>query len=179
MSRIGKLPVSIPSGVTITVDNDNLVTVKSSKGELCQKIAPEMIIDQKDGVLTVCRPNDEKRMRALHGLSRTLINNMVVGLTAGYEKRLDIVGVGYRAAMQGTTLVLNMGYSHPVEMPAPSGITIEVPTQTKVIVKGVDKQAVGQFAAQVRGVREPEPYKGKGIKYETEIIRRKEGKTGK
>ena len=179
MSRIGKLPVSIPSGVTITVDSDNTVTVKGPKGQLSQKIAPAMIIEQENGTLTVKRPNDQKENRSLHGLSRTLINNMVVGVTTGFSKALEIVGVGYRAQLQGTNLLLNMGYSHPVEMIPPKGITVEVPNQTSVIVHGIDKQAVGQFAAEIRQVRKPEPYKGKGIKYANEFIRRKEGKTGK
>lgn len=179
MSRIGKLPVSIPAGVTITVADDNTVSVKGPKGQLSQKISKEIALAQENGILTVTRPSDEPKHRALHGLSRTLVNNMVVGVTAGYAKNLEIVGVGYKALKQGKTLVLNMGYSHPVEMPEPDGITIEVPAPTKISVKGIDKQLVGQVAANIRSVREPEPYKGKGIKYENEIIRRKEGKTGK
>jgi len=179
MSRIGKLPVSIPAGVTITVADDNTVSVKGPKGELSQKISKEISIDQENGVLTVKRPSDEAKHRALHGLSRTLVNNMVVGVTTGFVKNLEIVGVGYKAQKQGKTLVLNMGYSHPVEMVEPDGITIDVLAPTKVSVKGIDKQLVGQVAANIRSVREPEPYKGKGIKYENEIVRRKEGKTGK
>ena len=179
MSRIGKLPVSIPGGVTITVGEDNLVTVKGPKGTLSEKISPEIKIDQDDGILHVTRPSDDKRHRALHGLSRTLINNMVVGTTAGYEKHLEIVGVGYRAQMQGTKLVLNVGYSHPVEFVAPEGITFETPTPNKITIKGINKQQVGQVAADIRAVRSPEPYKGKGIRYENEYVRRKEGKTGK
>lgn len=179
MSRIGKLPVSILQGVTITVSEDNTVTVKGPKGELSEKISKEMIIEQEGNVLTVKRPSDEKQHRALHGLSRTLINNMVLGVTSGYQKNLEIVGVGYRAQLQGSTLVLNMGYSHPVEFTQIPGITFEVPAPTKISIKGIDKQLVGQVAANVRKVREPEPYKGKGIKYENEVIRRKEGKTGK
>lgn len=179
MSRIGKLPVNIPSGVTITVADNNSVTVKGPKGELAQKLPSEMKIEQDNGVLTVSRPSDEKRHRALHGLTRTLINNMVVGVTSGYSKTLEIAGVGYRAQLQGTTLVMNMGYSHPVEFTKIDGITFECPSQTKIIISGIDKQKVGQVAANVRAVRQPEPYKGKGIRYEGEVIRRKEGKTGK
>lgn len=179
MSRIGKLPVSIPAGVTITVAQDNVVTVKGPNGELTQKMPSIMEIKQEDGTLTVNRPNDEKVARSMHGLTRTLINNMVTGVTAGYAKTLDVVGVGYRALLQGQNLVLNVGYSHPVEFPQPEGITFEVPSPNKIIVKGADKQQVGQMAANIRKVRPPEPYKGKGIKYDTEIVRRKEGKTGK
>jgi large subunit ribosomal protein L6 len=179
MSRIGKLPVSIPAGVTITVADDNTVTVKGPKGTLNQKISQEMALEIENGVLTVKRPSDNKEHRALHGLSRSLIHNMVVGVTEGFAKNLDIVGVGYRAQKQGKTLVLNMGYSHPVEMVEPEGIEIEVPAPNKIVVKGCDKQLVGQIAANIRKVREPKPYKGKGIKYDYEVIRRKEGKTGK
>ena len=179
MSRIGKLPVAIPAGVTITVDSENLVSVKGPKGQLQQKISQEMIIEQDGGVLNVKRPSDSKNHRSLHGLSRTLINNMVVGVTQGFSKSLDIIGVGYRAAKNGKNLVLSVGYSHPVEFTEPNGITIEVPNPNKIVVSGIDKQAVGQLAAEIRAKREPEPYKGKGIKYETEVIRRKEGKTGK
>lgn len=179
MSRIGKLPVSIPAGVTITVADDNTVTVKGPKGELSQKMCKDMAIEIEGNVLTVKRPNDEKENRALHGLTRSLIHNMVVGVTDGFVKNLDVVGVGYKASMSGKTLVLNMGYSHPVEMPEPQGITFEVPSPTRIVVKGIDKQLVGQVAADVRSVRKPEPYKGKGIKYETEVVRRKVGKTGK
>lgn len=179
MSRIGKLPVSIPGGVTITVDKANLVTVKGPKGTLSTKISPDMIVEQDDGVLNVKRPSDDKRHRALHGLTRTLINNMVVGTTTGYSKNLDVVGVGYRAQAQGKKLTLNVGYSHPVEIEAPDGIGFETPTPNKIIVSGIDKQLVGQIAANIRSVREPEPYKGKGIRYENEYVRRKEGKTGK
>ncbi len=179
MSRIGKLPVKLVSGVTITVGEDNTVTVKGPKGQLTEKISPEMSLEQEDGVLTVKRPSDEKRHRALHGLSRTLINNMVVGVTTGYTKTLEVVGVGYRAQKQGSKLVLNVGYSHPVEFAEPDGIAFEVPTPNKVVVAGINKQQVGQIAADIRAVRKPEPYKGKGIKYDYEIVRRKEGKTGK
>ena len=179
MSRIGKLPVSIPAGVTITVDEANVVTVKGPKGELSQKISPDMIVEQDKGVLTVRRPSDDKRHRALHGLTRTLINNMVVGTTMGFTKNLEIVGVGYRAQMQGEKLVLNVGYSHPVEFDKIDGIKFETPAPTKIVVSGIDKQKVGQVAADIRAVREPEPYKGKGIRYENEFVRRKEGQTGK
>ena len=179
MSRIGKLPINIPGGVTITVGDDNTVVVKGPKGELSEKIAPQMEVSMENGVLTVKRPNDLKENRALHGLSRTLINNMVVGVTTGYSKTLEIVGVGYRAQKQGNKLVLNLGYSHPVEFEEPQGITFDVPTPNKVVVSGINKQQVGQMAADIRIKRAPEPYKGKGIRYEGEYVRRKEGKTGK
>ena len=179
MSRIGKLPVSIPGGVTITVDEGNLVTVKGPKGVLSARVSPDMKIEQKDGTLTVTRPSDNKQHRSLHGLTRTLVNNMVVGTTDGFSKKLEIVGVGYRAQMQGTKLVLNVGYSHPVEFEAPAGIEFETPAANRITVKGIDKQQVGQIAADIRKARPPEPYKGKGVRYENERIRRKEGKTGK
>ena len=179
MSRIGKLPITIPGGVTITVGDDNTVIVKGPKGQLSEKISSEMQLSEENGVFTVKRPSDEKRLRALHGLSRSLINNMVVGVTKGFEKNLEIVGVGYRAQKQGNKLVINAGYSHPVEFVEPQGITFDVPTPNKIVVKGISKQQVGQIAADIHKVREPEPYKGKGIKYETEHVRRKEGKTGK
>ncbi len=179
MSRIGKLPVKIDTGVTITVDDSNVVTVKGPKGTLSQQMHPDMQIEQDNGVLTVKRPSDDKAHRALHGLTRSLIHNMVVGVTAGFEKKLEIVGTGYRAQLQGKNLVLNMGFSHPVEFQPPQGITFEVPAPNKISVKGIDKQAVGQVAANVREVRPPEPYKGKGIRYEGEVVLRKEGKAGK
>ncbi len=179
MSRIGKLPVNILNGVTITVADDNTVTVKGPKGQLSSKISKDMKLTQENGVLKVERPSDDKEHRALHGLSRTLINNMVIGVTSGYQKNLEIVGVGYRAQKQGNTLVLNVGYSHPVEIEPPEGISFDVPAPTKIVVNGIDKQLVGQIAANIRAVREPEPYKGKGIKYDYETVRRKEGKTGK
>lgn len=179
MSRIGKLPVQIPAGVTITVDEGNVVTVKGPKGELKQQLSKEMTIEQENGVLTVKRPSDDKRHRALHGLTRTLINNMVVGTTTGFSKKLEIVGVGYKAQMSGTTLVLSLGYSHNIEFAAQDGIKFEAPTPTTIIVSGIDKQKVGQIAADIRATREPEPYKGKGVRYEGEFVRRKEGKTGK
>ena len=179
MSRIGKIPITIPAGVTITVDDSNTVTVKGPKGEMSESISRNMELSTENGVLTVKRPNDNKENRALHGLSRSLINNMVIGVTTGFQKNLEINGTGYRAQLQGTTLVLNMGYSHPVEMPAPEGITFEVPAPNRITVKGISKQKVGQVAADIRAVRGPEPYKGKGIKYDYETIIRKEGKTGK
>lgn len=179
MSRIGKLPVGVPAGVTITVADGNVVTVKGPKGELTQKISEKLSIKQEDGQLLVERPSDAKEYRALHGLSRTLINNMVVGVTDGYSKSLDVVGVGYRAQMQGKKLVLSVGYSHPVEFDEIPGITFEVPNANNIIISGIDKQLVGQVAANVRIVRPPEPYKGKGIRYSDEHVRRKAGKTGK
>ena len=179
MSRIGKLPVKIDAGVTITVDDSNVVTVKGPKGTLSQQMHPDMQIEQDNGVLTVKRPSDDKAHRALHGLTRSLIHNMVVGVTAGFEKKLEIVGTGYRAQLQGKNLVLNMGYSPPVEFQPIEGITFEVPAPNKISVKGIDKQVVGQVAANVREVRPPEPYKGKGIRYEGETVLRKEGKAGK
>ena len=179
MSRIGKLPVHIVSGVTITVDEHNVVTVKGPKGELTQRVSPEMILEQENGVLTVKRPSDDKQHRALHGLTRSLINNMVVGVSTGFEKKLEIVGTGYRAQMDGKDLVLNVGYSHPVRFAKMDGIEFETPAPTKITVKGIDKQKVGQIAADIRKTRSPEPYKGKGIRYEGEFVRRKEGKTGK
>ena len=179
MSRIGKLPISVPGGVTITVDDGNTVTVKGPKGTLTEKISPDMMIEQDNGVLHVKRPSDDKQHRALHGLTRSLIHNMVVGVTEGFAKNLEIEGVGYRAQLQGSKLVLNMGYSHPVEFEAPEGISFEVPAPNRITLKGISKQQVGQMAADIRAVREPEPYKGKGIRYAGEYVRRKEGKTGK
>ena len=179
MSRIGKLPITVPGGVTITVGDGNTVTVKGPKGTLTENLSPAMEIVQENGVLTVKRPSDSKEHRALHGLTRSLVHNMVVGVTEGFSKNLDINGVGYRAQMQGTKLVLNLGYSHPVEITPPSGISFECPTPNKVIVKGISKQQVGQVAADIRKWRKPEPYKGKGIKYDYETVRRKVGKTGK
>ena len=179
MSRIGKLPVSIPGGVTITVGDGNVVNVKGPKGTLTETLSPEMKIEEENGVMHVSRPSDDKRHRALHGLTRSLLHNMVVGTTDGFVKTLEIVGVGYRAQVNGKKLVLNVGYSHPVEIDPPEGISFECPTPNKILVKGIDKQAVGQIAADIRAVRSPEPYKGKGIRYENEHVRRKEGKTGK
>ena len=178
MSRIGKAPIQLPAGVTINVAAENNVTVKGPKGELKGAFCSALTIAVEGNTVTVTRPNDEKEIRALHGLTRTLINNMVIGVSEGYSKTLEINGVGYRASKNGKTLVLNVGFSHPVEMVEPEGVTVEVPAQTKIVVKGANKQAVGEFAAKIRAVRKPEPYKGKGIKYDTEVVRRKEGKTG-
>jgi len=178
MSRIGRMPITVPAGVEIKLSDKNEVQVKGPKGKLTQNLSSEMIIKVESNQIVVERPSENKKHKALHGLTRTLINNMVVGVTEGYEKTLEINGVGYRASKSGKKLVLNLGYSHPVEMEEPEGVTVEVPAQNKIIVKGIDKQAVGEFAAKIRSKREPEPYKGKGIKYSTEIIRRKEGKTG-
>ncbi len=178
MSRIGKMPVAIPAGVTVTIAG-NVVTVKGPKGELKREFSPAMNIEQKDGSIVVSRPNDLKENKALHGLTRTLINNMVVGVSEGYQKVLEVNGVGYRAAKAGKVLTLNLGYSHPVEMTDPEGIETVCEGQNKIIVKGINKEQVGQYAAEIRTKRPPEPYKGKGIKYETETIIRKVGKTGK
>jgi large subunit ribosomal protein L6 len=178
MSRIGKMPVAIPAGVEVTVADGNLVTVKGPKGELTQHIHPDMKIEIEGATLHVNRPSDDKMHRSLHGLSRTLIHNMVIGVTEGFKKELDINGVGYRASKEGNKLVMNLGYSHLVTMEEIEGITIDVPAPNKVVINGIDKQKVGQFAANVRGKRPPEPYKGKGIKYATETIRHKEGKAG-
>ena len=178
MSRIGRAPIEIPAGVTVKVGDDNLVQVKGPKGELSRKIRPEMKITVEGNVLTVTRPSDIKEHRSLHGLSRTLINNMVVGVTTGFSKELEINGVGYRAAKQGKNLNLSLGFSHPVIVEPPAGIEFDVPTATTITIKGIDKELVGAIAAKVRGYREPEPYKGKGIKYVGEHIRRKEGKAG-
>lgn len=178
MSRIGKMPIEIPKGVDVTLSNDNVITVKGAKGTLTQAIDKQIKIEIKDNVITLSRSNDDKNVRALHGLSRSLINNMVHGVTNGFSKELEINGVGYRAAKQGKKLVMNLGFSHQVEMEETDGISIEVPAPNKIIISGIDKQKVGQFAANVREKRPPEPYKGKGIKYATEVIKRKEGKTG-
>jgi large subunit ribosomal protein L6 len=179
MSRIGRTPITVPAGVEITVADGNAVTVKGPKGTITKNLCSAMTIECKDGVVTVARPNDEKENRALHGLTRTLLNNMIVGVTNGFSKTLEINGVGYRAAKEGKNLVMNLGYSHQVIVPEIEGITIDVPNPNSVVINGVDKQLVGQFAADVRKRRPPEPYKGKGIKYADEVIRRKEGKTGK
>ena len=179
MSRIGKLPVIVPAGVTVTVDSENNVTVKGPKGTLTESISKEIEIKQEDGQILVSRKGDSKLQRSLHGLSRTLVSNMVTGVTNGYEKALEIQGVGYRAAKQGKKLVLNVGYSHPVEIEETADISIDVPAQNKIVIKGINKQKVGQFAADVRNVRKPEVYHGKGIRYEDEYVPLKEGKTGK
>ena len=177
MSRIGRAPIAIPAGVEVTLEG-NVITVKGPKGTLTRTLNPELTVTVDAGVITVTRPNDEKYNRSIHGLNRTLIANMVTGVTEGYKKTLEINGVGYRAAKEGNKLVMNLGFSHQVFIPEVDGITIDVPNTNTVIIKGIDKQLVGQFAADVRSKRPPEPYKGKGIKYSDEVIRRKEGKTG-
>ena len=178
MSRIGRAPIAVPAGVEIKIEDNNVVTVKGPKGTLTQQFHPNMTITQDGAVLHVTRPNDLKENRSLHGLTRTLLHNMVVGVTDGFKKILDVNGVGYRVAMEGGKLVMNLGYSHQVTMEAPEGITLETPSANQIVVSGYDKQLVGQFAAKVREKRPPEPYKGKGIKYSDEVIRRKVGKTG-
>ena len=178
MSRIGRAPIAVPAGVEIKIEDNNLVTVKGPKGTLTQQLHPNMTIKQEGAELHVTRPNDLKENRSLHGLTRTLLHNMVVGVTDGFKKTLDVNGVGYRVAMEGGKLVMNLGYSHQVTMEAPEGITIETPSANQIVISGFDKQLVGQFAAEVREKRPPEPYKGKGIKYVDEVIRRKVGKTG-
>ncbi len=178
MSRIGRMPITVPAGVTVTVDDANVVTVKGPKGTLQTKIAPAITVKVEGTEIKVTRPNDEQANRSLHGLSRTLIANMVDGVVKGFTKELEIDGVGYKAAKQGKQLVLNVGFSHQVFIDEKDGIAIDVPAPNKIVVSGADKQAVGQLAAEIRGVRPPEPYHGKGIKYATEVIRRKEGKTG-
>jgi large subunit ribosomal protein L6 len=179
MSRIGRKPVVVPAGVEITVDANNVVTVKGPKGQLSEEISKLIKVEVKEGEVEVTRSSDAREERAQHGLARTLINNMVIGVTQGFEKKLQLVGVGYKAEKKGNTLVMNLGYSHPVEMEDPEGITTEVPSATEIVVKGADKAIVGNYAANIRAWRKPEPYKGKGIKYVDEVIRRKEGKTGK
>ena len=178
MSRIGRKPVVVPAGVEVTV-NGNVVAVKGPKGQLQQEISKNLTVEVKEGEVVVTRPTDNREDRAQHGLARTLINNMIVGVTQGFEKKMELIGVGYKAEKKGNTLVMNLGYSHPVEMVDPEGITTEVPKATEVIVRGADKALVGNYAANIRAWRKPEPYKGKGIKYVDEVIRRKEGKTGK
>jgi len=179
MSRIGKLPIVIPAGVDVKLAEGNNLTVKGPKGTLSRKLSADMHIAQEDGRLVVTRPNDLKRFKAMHGLTRTLINNMVIGVTVGYTKRLEIHGTGYRAAKSGNKLTLNLGYSHPVEMIDPDGVESVVEGNNKIVITGIDKEKVGQYAANIRAKRAPEPYKGKGIKYDTERIRRKAGKSGK
>ena len=179
MSRIGRLPIEVPQGVEVKLGAGNEITVKGPKATLSRVLHPEMQVALENGVITVTRPSENKTHKSLHGLTRTLINNMIVGVTEGYTKTLEINGVGYRAQKQGNKLVMNLGYSHPVEMEEPEGVKVEVPNPNQIIITGSDKQAVGQFAAVVREKRPPEPYKGKGIKYSDEVIRRKEGKTGK
>ncbi len=177
MSRIGKMPVKIPQGVEVTVEG-NQVMVKGPKGSMSRKFHKDMVIKAENSEIIVERPSEDKSHKALHGLTRSLINNMVAGVVGGFEKRLVLEGVGYRAAKQGNKLVLTVGYSHPVEFDPPQGIEFEVPAPNRILIKGIDKDLVGQIAANIRAVREPEPYKGKGIRYENEVVRRKEGKTG-
>ncbi|WP_315118762.1 50S ribosomal protein L6 [uncultured Clostridium sp.] len=179
MSRIGRLPIAISNGVTVTVTPENVVTVKGPKGQLTKAMHPAITIAIENNSIVVTRSNDEKQNRALHGLTRSLINNMVVGVTEGYKKTLELVGVGYRAQLQGKKLVLNLGFSHPVEINAVEGIDFQLEGANKIIVSGIDKELVGDVAADIRTWRKPEPYKGKGIKYDNEVVRRKEGKTGK
>lgn len=178
MSRIGKMPITVPANVEVTIADGNVVTVKGPKGTLTQAFHPEMIIKKDGNVLTVARPNDERAFRSMHGLVRTLLHNMVVGVDQGFAKNLEVKGVGYRAQKDGKKLVMNLGYSHQVIVEEIDGIEIEVPAPDKITIKGIDKQVVGQFAANVRAKRPPEPYKGKGIRYANEVVRLKEGKTG-
>ncbi|MET3616835.1 large subunit ribosomal protein L6 [Peptoniphilus olsenii] len=178
MSRIGKKPIEIPSGVDVKVEGNN-ITVKGPKGELNKSLNKDMKIEINDGVLTIERPNDSKEIKAIHGLTRTLIYNMIIGVTEGYSKQLEIIGTGYRAAKKGKVLSLNLGFSHPLDLEDPEGIEVEVPSANSIIIKGIDKQLVGSYAAKIRSYREPEPYKGKGVKYIDEHVRRKVGKTGK
>jgi large subunit ribosomal protein L6 len=179
MSRIGRQPIEVPSGVDVAIGDDAVVTVKGPRGELSQRLHPEMRVLRDDATIRVERPTDEGFHRSLHGLTRTLIANMVEGVTKGYEKRLAIVGVGYRAQMRGSDLEVAVGYSHPVLVPAPEGIEFEVPTPTNIVVRGNDKQQVGEVAANIRKIRRPEPYKGKGIRYENEVVKKKAGKAAK
>ena len=179
MSRIGKHPITIPAGVTVDIAADNTVTVKGPKGTLSQQVNKDITVAHEGNQLVLSRPSDDKPHKSMHGLYRSLINNMVVGVTEGYAKTLELVGTGYRAQAQGKTLTINIGFSHPVVLEAPENIAFETPAPTKIVVKGISKQQVGNLAADIRAIRKPEPYLGKGIKYETEVIRRKEGKTGK
>ena len=180
MSRIGKLPITVPAGVTVKVDEDNMVVVTGPKGTLSQQVNPDITLKQEGNILTLERPTDAKPHKAMHGLYRSLVNNMVIGVTEGFQKTLILVGTGYRAQAEGgKKLTINIGFSHPVVLEAPENVTFETPEQTKIVVKGINKQVVGNLAADIRAIRKPEPYLGKGIKYENEVIRRKEGKTGK
>ncbi|WP_043931554.1 50S ribosomal protein L6 [Bacillus sp. EB01] len=178
MSRVGKKPIEIPAGVSISIDK-NTVTAKGPRGELVRSFSPEISINVEEKTVTITRPSDEKEIRALHGTTRAIIANMVEGVSTGFQRNLELIGVGYRASKQGNKLVLNVGYSHPVEIEPEAGLEIEVPANTKISIKGNDKERVGALAANIRGVRPPEPYKGKGIRYEGEVVRRKEGKKGK
>lgn len=179
MSRIGKRPIEVPENVTVTIDENNFVTVKGPKGELTNNLDKEMKIEKEGNVITLTRPSESKEHRSMHGTTRSLLANMVTGVSTGFERSLELVGVGYRAQLQGKKLVLNVGYSQPVEFVPEDGIEVEVPANTKIIVRGINKERVGALASNIRKVRPPEPYKGKGIKYEGEVVRRKEGKTGK
>lgn len=179
MSRVGKKPIEVPTGVTVTVDENNTVVVKGPKGELTNTFNKDIKIEQNDNVITLTRPSESKEHRTIHGTTRALLANMVTGVSEGFTRGLELVGVGYRAQLQGKKLVLNVGYSHPVEFEAEEGVEIEVPSNTKIIIKGINKEKVGALASNIRQVRPPEPYKGKGIRYEGEYVRRKEGKTGK
>lgn len=179
MSRVGKKPIEVPANVTVTVADDNTVTVKGPKGELTRQFNKDMKIEQEGNIITVVRPSESKEHRTVHGTTRALLANMVTGVSEGFSRSLELIGVGYRAQLQGKKLVLNVGYSHPVEFTPEEGLEVEVPSNTKVIVKGISKERVGALASNIRDVRPPEPYKGKGIRYEGEYVRRKEGKTGK
>jgi large subunit ribosomal protein L6 len=179
MSRVGKKPIEVPANVTVSVAADNTVTVKGPKGELTNQFNQDMKIEQEGNIITVVRPSESKEHRTIHGTTRALLANMVTGVSEGFSRSLELIGVGYRASLQGKKLVLNVGYSHPVEIVPETGVEIDVPSNTKIIVKGIDKERVGALAANIRGVRPPEPYKGKGIRYEGEFVRRKEGKTAK
>ncbi len=179
MSRIGLKPIDLPTGIEINISDNNLVEVKGPKGLLTEQIDPDMAVKIEDGVLTVDRPTESKKHKSLHGLSRTLISNMIVGVTEGYSKTLEIEGTGYRAAKTGNKLVLTLGYSHPIELEDPQGIEVEVPATNRIIIKGINKQQVGNYASVIRDFRKPEPYKGKGVRYAGEVVRRKVGKTGK
>ncbi|MBP2645216.1 MAG: Ribosomal protein subgroup [Firmicutes bacterium] len=178
MSRIGRMPIAVPAGVTVTIGDGNVVSVKGPKGELNRTVSKDMLIKLEDNTVVVTRPTDEKEHRAMHGLTRTLIANMVIGVSQGFTKTLEIAGVGYRAAKAGNKVNLTLGFSHPVEVEPPTGLALDVPAPNKIIVSGIDKEAVGALAAKIRSYREPEPYKGKGIKYEGEVVRRKVGKAG-
>ena len=179
MSRVGKKPIEVPANVTVTVGDENVVTVKGPKGELTRTFSTEITIQQEDNIITLVRPSESKAHRTIHGTTRALLANMVHGVSEGFERALELVGVGYRAQLQGQKLILNVGYSHPVEFTPEEGLDIEVPANTRVVIRGIDKERVGALASNIREVRPPEPYKGKGIRYEGERVRRKEGKTGK